>query len=369
MAEDKSKKSRSKFVSWLIGIGVFLLSVGGKLKSLLPLLKFGKFGGTIISLAISVWAYAVFYPFEVAIGLVVMILIHEMGHVWAAKQKGLPVTAPAFIPFMGALILLKRQPQDAVTEAYIAYGGPLLGTVGALISYGLGFATGNEVFFVIAMIGFFLNLFNLIPVHPLDGGRIVVAITRWLWIVGLVVGLALIIYLQSLLLLVIYALFVWEIWATFRKRKQGIKPRTIAQGLAVPAEIFHENGVWIPGESHRRALFFRQYCDLESKNLYVDIEFPGVGLIGRLENFEGQIERVELIHTSRLEQDPSFVKMIVEMTYFVSSEAVRQKEKRYYQIPLKSRIQFSIAYVGLIALLVYMMIVTFPYIDQLPGIK
>ncbi|SFJ36842.1 site-2 protease family protein [Thermoflavimicrobium dichotomicum] len=367
MSENRSKKPRGRIASWLVGLGAVLLSLGGKLKSLLPLLKLGKFGGTIISLVISVWAYTVFYPLELAIGLVLLILIHELGHVWAAKRKGLPVTAPAFIPFLGALIMMKRQPQDAVTEAYIAYGGPLVGTIGALACYGLGMITDNEVFYVIAMLGFFINLFNLIPVHPLDGGRIVVAITRWLWVVGLVIGLALIIYLQSLLLLVFYLLFVFEIWSTFRKRKQGLKPRTIRQVLQVPTEHFLQNGVWVPGEEHRRPLFFRQYCDLNTQMHMVDIEYPGVGVIGRFNEFEGQIEKVELIQTRRMDDVyPSIVQMVIEITYFVSSAEFIEKEKRYFQIPLKKRIQFSVAYVGLIALLIYMMVITYPFIERVP---
>ena len=72
-----------------------------------------------------------------------MIFIHEIGHVLAAKQKGLPVSLPVFIPFLGAFIAMKKNPRDAVTEAYIAFGGPLLGTAGALICYLLGTATDN----------------------------------------------------------------------------------------------------------------------------------------------------------------------------------------------------------------------------------
>lgn len=197
----------------------FLVSIGTKLKSILPLLKFGKFGGTLITMAISVGGYALLFPYQFAIGLVLMIFIHEMGHVWAAKIKGLPVSAPAFIPFVGALITMKKQPSDAATEAFVALGGPLLGTLGAVVSYGLGVWLDQDLLIAIAYIGLFLNLFNLIPIHPLDGGRIVVAITRWLWVVGLIVGLFLIIYLKSILLLIIYIMFLIDLWGAYRKKK------------------------------------------------------------------------------------------------------------------------------------------------------
>lgn len=164
------KEGRKSPWGWIGGLGALIVS---GLKYIPALLKMGKFGGTFISMAVTVGAYALLYPWSFAIGLVLMIFIHEMGHIWAAKRKGLPVSAPAFIPFLGALIMLKRQPQDAVTEAYVAFGGPLIGTAGAFMTWLLAGWTGYEVLYPIAFIGFFLNLFNLLPMHPLDGGRIV----------------------------------------------------------------------------------------------------------------------------------------------------------------------------------------------------
>jgi Zn-dependent protease len=363
--ENSPKKPRGKLLSWLLGFGAIFLSFGSKLKSLLPLLKLGKFGGTLISLAVSVWAYALLYPFELALGLVVLMFIHEMGHIWAAKRKGLPVTAPAFIPFLGALIMLKRQPQDALTEAYIAYGGPLIGTIGALLCYGLGVWTGYDVFYAIAMIGFFLNLFNLIPIHPMDGGRIVVAITRWVWVAGLVLGLVLVIYLKSFLLLFIYLLFVFDLWAGFRKRRKGVKPTKMKDVIQVPAEMFIQNGVWIPGEEHRRLLHFRQYCDLTTRESVVEVEYPGVGTIKQLEGFEGQIEKVELVKTQMSPLHPGIVFLHIEIQFFIAKEDVIEKEKRYYKVPLKKRLQYTFAYLGLIALLIYMMVLTYPYVEQI----
>lgn len=137
----QNRRSKTK---WLGGLGLLLVSVGSKLKSILSLLKFGKFGATFFSMLVSVGAYALVFPWQTALGLVMMLFIHEMGHVWAARIKGLPVSAPAFIPFLGALIMMKKQPQDAKTEAFVAYGGPLLGTLGALVCFGLAQWTGYE---------------------------------------------------------------------------------------------------------------------------------------------------------------------------------------------------------------------------------
>jgi Zn-dependent protease len=355
LAEDKQRRSRSRLTSWLVGLGVLLASLGSKLKFLLPLLKWGKFGSTIITMAISVWAYALAYSLEFSIGLVLMIFIHEMGHVWAAKRKGLPVSAPAFIPFLGALITLKRQPQDAVTEAYIAYGGPLLGTLGALACYGIGLWTGQEIFFVIAMIGFFINLFNLVPIHPLDGGRIVTAITRWLWIVGLILGVFLIIYLQSLLLAIIYIFFVIELWSSWRRRKGSNRPKTNTIQIGVDPSTFVNQGVWIPGEEHQRDLLFTQYSDLQTRETFAEIIYPGVGVIAKIPGIEGEIQKVKLVRTKHPEPGSPYLQMILEFTYFVSGVEAREKERRYYQVTPKQRVLFSIAYVGLIAFLIFMM--------------
>ncbi|MBE0341963.1 site-2 protease family protein, partial [Paenibacillus sp. 28ISP30-2] len=127
--EDKKAKSKSGSSKWYLGSAAALLLLKGK--SLLALLKFGKFGGVLISMAITIGTYAIIYPWGFAVGFVLLLFVHELGHVWAAKRKGLPVSAPLFIPFLGALITMKRHPLDAQTEAYVAMGGPFLGTVGA----------------------------------------------------------------------------------------------------------------------------------------------------------------------------------------------------------------------------------------------
>ncbi|SEN59236.1 site-2 protease family protein [Lihuaxuella thermophila] len=363
MDQEESKKPRGRLVSWLGWLGVLLISVGGKLKSILPLLKFGKFGGTLISMAVSVGGYALFYPFEFAIGLVVMIFIHEMGHVWAAKRKGLPVSAPAFIPFLGALITMKKQPTDAATEAYIAYGGPLIGSLGALACYGVGVWTGNELFYVIAMVGFFLNLFNLIPIHPLDGGRIVTAITRWLWVFGLVVGLIVIIYLRSWLLALIYLMFVWELWAVYgrSRRKKKMKPQTYLLAQDIDPVKFEESGIWIPGEDHQRPLPFTQYCRLDTREHVLEAEFPGLENVMRFEGMPpGVARRVQLVKTTRPTFEHPYVRMHLEVDYLVSGrEAVGgiQRDDKYYSVPVKTRWAFGLAYVGLAGFLIYMLYV------------
>jgi Zn-dependent protease len=131
--------------------------------------------------------YAMAFGWRFAIGFILLIFIHEMGHVIAARAVGLKVSLPLFIPFFGAMIMMREMPRNAWIEAIVGIGGPLLGSLGALAAASCYFFTGHQIFLALGYIGFFLNLFNLIPIVPLDGGRIVSAISPWLWVVGLAI--------------------------------------------------------------------------------------------------------------------------------------------------------------------------------------
>ncbi|HLB77598.1 MAG TPA: site-2 protease family protein, partial [Candidatus Dormibacteraeota bacterium] len=152
-------------------IGVALAYLFGKLKYLSFVLKFGlpalKTGGTML---VSMWFYASFYGWWFALGFVLCILAHELGHVYVAWRMGVPVTAPIFIPGFGALILQKRQARSAWDEALIGIGGPIAGTLAGLICLFLYHQTGSRLLLGLAGIGFFINLLNLAPIFPLDGG-------------------------------------------------------------------------------------------------------------------------------------------------------------------------------------------------------
>lgn len=189
---------------------------------LIPALKFFpiilKTGGTMI---LSVGAYALVWGWRFAVGFVVLIFVHECGHLIAAKRIGLKVGAPVFIPFMGAVIALKEAPRNAWIEAQVGIGGPLMGTVGAIASYGLYLLTGNELFSALAYVGFFLNLFNLAPIGFLDGGRIVTALSPWLWLVGAVIVLLLMFVQFNFLLLIIFVMSLPRLFSLFRGRSEA----------------------------------------------------------------------------------------------------------------------------------------------------
>jgi Zn-dependent protease len=172
-------------------VGLGLLAV--KFKSLLFLLlsfKWVVLGlkvfGSSLSLIISVWVYAMFWGWPFAAVFVALIFVHEMGHALVMRIYGVPASLPYFIPGFGALINMKGRPASVLHESYIALAGPLVGSLGALACYLYGVQTLSSFWVACAYTGFFLNLFNLFPVLPLDGGRVVGSISPRIWIFGLV---------------------------------------------------------------------------------------------------------------------------------------------------------------------------------------
>jgi Zn-dependent protease len=175
------------------------LSYGREVRGSDPLpLALAKTAGSMLFAAI-IYYFFLFHNVTIAVGFVVLMLIHELGHVIAMKYHGLSASPPIFIPFLGAVINMRQAPPNALVESIVGIGGPLLGTIGALACYGLAIQMHNPrlqmELLVVAQLAFMLNLFNLLPVPPLDGGRITAAISPWLWIPGLI-GLGVMMYQQ-----------------------------------------------------------------------------------------------------------------------------------------------------------------------------
>src|SRR2546421_5662700 len=119
-----------------------------------------------------IWVYTQLWGWQFALGFVLLLLVHECGHLLVAKKFGLKVGAPVFIPFMGAFIALKDAPRNAWMEACVGIGGPMLGTFCALVCNALGEVADVPIFFALAWFGYFLNLFNMTPGGVLDGRRV-----------------------------------------------------------------------------------------------------------------------------------------------------------------------------------------------------
>src|SRR5438445_1387696 len=203
-------------------VGVVIAKFFAKLKFfILPALKFLplllKSGGTMV---LMIWVYTMMWGWKFAVGFVVLLLVHECGHLIVAKKFGLKVGAPVFIPFMGAFIALKEAPRNAWLEACVGIGGPMVGSLGALVCNVLGEMFDAPIFIALAWFGYFLNLFNLTPVGMLDGGRIVTALSRWLWLPGF----ALLIWcgweFANFVVWLIVVLQLLRIYSFFRQRSE-----------------------------------------------------------------------------------------------------------------------------------------------------
>jgi Zn-dependent protease len=174
---------------------------------LISKLKFLLLGLTKASTFISMFAffgvYWSIYGWPLALGLVLSIYVHEMGHVAMLRRLGIEAGAPMFIPGVGALVMLKQHVSDPLTDAKIGLAGPVWGLGAALAALGIYAVTGARIWLAIAQLTGFLNLFNLIPVWQLDGSRGIHVLARWeRWALVAAIALALMMTEQRLLFIV-----------------------------------------------------------------------------------------------------------------------------------------------------------------------
>jgi Zn-dependent protease len=198
-----------------------LVAIGAKLKAILLLLPKIKLLSTAGTMFVSIAAYAWIWGFPFAAGFVVLLLVHEMGHVIQLRREGIKASAPMFIPFLGAVISAKSLGENAAAEARVGLAGPILGSLGAAACIGIWHATGNDIWRALAFTGFFLNLFNLLPVVPLDGGRAMAAMTPWMWFVGLAAMIALVFVFTNPIMLLITLFAAYETYRRWQQRKAG----------------------------------------------------------------------------------------------------------------------------------------------------
>jgi Zn-dependent protease len=172
-------------------------------------------------MAVSIAAYTTIWGFWFAMGFVVLLLVHEMGHVIQLRREGIPASAPMFIPFLGAVVASKTLGRNALAEARVGLAGPVLGTVGAAACLVIWQVTGHEYWRALGYTGFFLNLFNLLPVVPLDGGRAMAAMSPWMWFVGFF-GIVVLAFVFPNPIIFLIALFAaYETYRRWEHRRKG----------------------------------------------------------------------------------------------------------------------------------------------------
>lgn len=202
------------------GILAFLGLVLSKLSYIgLLALKFKGLWFTVISTGLTALIYAQLFGWAFGVGIVLLILVHESGHVVVGRAMGMPVTLPVMIPFLGAFVNVKQQPRTVAQESVMAISGPILGTVAAGLCY-LGYlatpdSSTGQLLRALAYFGFLINLFNLIPVTPLDGGRVLSVLSKWFNVAGLAVAAGLLLYEMSVGTTVSPVLFLVLIFGAF----------------------------------------------------------------------------------------------------------------------------------------------------------
>jgi Zn-dependent protease len=164
------------------GIGAVIAALLLKIPAFL--LIFAKVGFAGITALISIAVYSFIFGWPFAIGLVALLFIHEMGHAVVMKLKGIPVGGMIFIPLLGAAVFMRQMPKNARDEAEVGIAGPIAGALAASVCFLFAQSNPGTIWAPLAYFGFFINLFNLIPIVPFDGGRILAAIDRRLWIIG-----------------------------------------------------------------------------------------------------------------------------------------------------------------------------------------
>jgi Zn-dependent protease len=174
---------------------------------------------TLGTMFISIAAYTLAFGWPFAVGLVLLLFVHEMGHVIQLRREGVEASAPVFIPFLGAMISAKSLGDDAAAEARVGLAGPILGTIGTLIPLAVYLATGSDLWRALSYLGFFINLINLLPVLPLDGGRAMAVLGPKIWLVGILIAIAAtVIFLGPFMLIFVALLGGPELYHRFKNR-------------------------------------------------------------------------------------------------------------------------------------------------------
>lgn len=201
--------------------GAAIAAFLAKLKLILLAVPQLKLLITFGSMFVSVAAYSLLFGWTFAIGLVLLLLVHEMGHVFALRREGIKASAPTFIPFLGAVITSRSLGDNALAEAKVGLAGPVLGSVGSLVPLLIYAITGDDLWRALAFFGFYLNLFNLIPLSPLDGGRAMAAMAPWMWVLGFAALAGVAIAFRAPIMILFLIIGGADSWRRWKARRAG----------------------------------------------------------------------------------------------------------------------------------------------------
>ncbi|MEJ1517954.1 hypothetical protein R3O67_32800 [Bacillus cereus] len=302
--------------------------IGALLTALLVFAKIAKLP-TVLSMGVMLWFYMEKYGWKLGALLVFFLAIHEYGHLYAARKLGLRTTNAIFIPFVGALIAMKDLPKSAKDEAYVGYMGPVFGTLGVLFTAVPMYFITHDTFWAAAILmGFMLNLFNLIPISPLDGGRVMAAISVKVWIVGFIMIVAAAIWLKTFVLFLIMLMSGIEIYFVYKKKKLVSK---------------EEESVLELEESVQEGLKSVQERQSKLENILYDLKEKLDG--ERLIQIEEQIEQ----NKERIQSDYEYWNDKMKRANQLKQRV--QEKKSYYQTSNKDKAVVITIYMTLVIVL------------------
>jgi Zn-dependent protease len=237
IAQEEDKRGLAKWIAIVGPIGL----LAWKFKAVLlfaatkgKLLLFGLTKLTTLStMLLSLSFYWSMYGWWFALGIILSIYIHEMGHVSELRRFGIPASAPMFIPGFGAIIISKARAATVGQEARIGLAGPVWGTAAAVGCAAVYWLTGIEIWKALARWGAWINLFNLVPVWQLDGGWAFHALTRQHRVWAAVSLLVMWFWVEDMLLLIVGGVAVWRLFTNDYPEKEDRPVALLYVGLVV----------------------------------------------------------------------------------------------------------------------------------------
>jgi Zn-dependent protease len=218
-------------------IGVLAVKYAAKLKALLLLLPKLKLFSTSASMLVSVAAYALIWGWKFAVGFVALLFVHELGHYIQMRREGIQPSFMLFVPFLGAVVGARSLGGNALAEARIGLAGPVLGTLATAALIPVAEAVDSDLLRALAFTGFFLNLFNLVPVLPLDGGRAMAAMAPFMWLLGFAAMVAMVLVWPNPILFIVILFGGMETWRRWKQRKQGEEGNAAYYRVAPTARV------------------------------------------------------------------------------------------------------------------------------------
>ncbi|MFC0022294.1 site-2 protease family protein [Neobacillus cucumis] len=324
-------------------IGVFLL---GKLKFVLVIFKILKLH-TLLSMLISLGTYALIFGWKFAVALIYLLFVHEMGHAYAAKRIKLPVSPAVFIPFMGAVIGLKELPKNAKDEGFVAYMGPLFGLLSFLPAIPMYLYTNEPFWGLLIILGAMINLFNLIPITPLDGGRIAAGISTKLWGLGIILLLTYSVIHLSFMGFFIVIIGSMEWYKIYKKQKSlNHDKREVQQLEQLVVQLKQQANHFESVQEILRKVLWKISNQEISKILNT--------LNSEIEKMKKDIYLQQLNGTLTISlQDSNDNQLISGILSQLEEKVLKfkkevQKTKNYYKTDTRTKLQLFLIYIGLV---------------------